>query len=271
MISGSSTIYLNDVALVGSEVKHWSAGSSSNLFEAGTFISVGTSTVAPGSSIPFFLQHSVTISGINFIYPYEITKGTIPPPYTGPLFSDDGVNGPGDILFENVTAIAPYVFWRQQGGNPSPTYGDIRFSNVDIYGILQVFDWSNVQDTVAFDNFQRNPSLCSGGFTQCSAALEAWTENNGTWLHVGGSGSSSTYQSAVGGLQASNLTVSAYRNGVVVDSNGHLDESLFGSTTVFDGVPTVLYVNSNGSITHTTFSGKVEYGGTGLCHRRYFS
>ena len=257
------TIRLQDVALVGAEIPHFSdAPAGSGIVEAGTTLSIGTSTVAPSTSQPVFtLGHSVTIRGLNIIYPYQIAQGLVSgaPVAAAATFTDDG-NGTSNILFDNVHVIGSYNFWVQNQG-PSPTYGNIRFSNTDIYAIRTVFDWSNVQETVVFSNVLFNPSLCNGGSGGCSDALKNWTADNGTWLHIGGGTGSTGYKSAVGGLQASNLTVASYKVGVLVDSNGHLDESIFGPTSTFDGVPYVLYVNSNGSITHTIFSGKAEFNG----------
>jgi len=255
---GDSSITLSNVALVGAEVAHNST--SSTITPPGTTISIGSSSTAPyggmtgtsGTFVPFLLKQSVTIRGINFIYPGE-QNSTLSAPISYPsLFSDDGSDQVSNILFDNVHVIAAYAFWNQTSA--APTYGNIRFVSTDVYGINNVFEWSNVQETVTFNNFLSNPSMCEG---TCSAAVIDYTETTGVWFHViGGSGKS------VSGLQASNLSVVAYRYGVLVDTNGILNESMFGSATVFDTVPTVLYVNSNGSITHTVFSGKAEYAAT---------
>ncbi len=255
VVSGNSTLVLNHVALVGSDVPHWSDAPTPT--QSGSFISIGTKTTPPGNSGPFFLGTAVTLQGLNFIYPYQIASSTpVPSPA---LFGDTG-NGAGNILFDNVHVIAAYYFWTQQGGSPSAAYGNIRFVNTDIYAVNTVFTWAHVAESVTFDNFISNPSLCSAAQAQCSTALENWTADHGTWLHVIGAGSSGSNES-VGGLQAENLTISGYHTGILVDSNGHLEESLFGASTVFDGVPDVLYVNSNGSITHTSFKSHLQFSG----------
>jgi len=261
--AGDPAIVLNNVALVGAETPHNSIicvynpmtcpqGNNIN----GTVLSIGKGIAQAQQTVPFILQQGVTIRGINFIYPSEFLPNTSVSPYPA-LFSDDGTHQVSNILFENVHVIAAYAFWYQQGA--SVPYGNIRFVNSDVYGIKYVFNWSNVAESVTFDNFDSNPSLC---LNSCAPAAISYTEASGVWFHVTG-GSHGGNPTDVAGLQASNLTVAGYSVGVLVDSNGHLDESLFGPTTVFDTVPTVLSVNSNGSITHTVFSGKAEFGGSG--------
>lgn len=257
----NGTITLQNVSLVGAEIPHFSdAPAGSGIFEAGTTLSIGTAATAPSTSnAAFVLGHSVTFKGLNIIYPYQISHGLVAgsPVPAAPTITDN-LAGTSNILFENVHVVGAYDFWIQNQG-PSPTYGNIRFVNSDVYAIRKVFDWSNVQETVSFSNFISNPSLCNGGSGGCSDALKNWTSDNGIWFHVGGGTGSTGYRSAVGRIVASNLTVASYRIGVLVDSDGHLDETVFGPTAIFDGVPQVLYVNSNGSITHTRFSGKAEF------------
>jgi hypothetical protein len=260
-------ITLSNVALVGAEVPHDSESPPTPPTTAGTMISVGTTAKPPFNGqtgrIPFNLLRSVTIRGLNFVYPTELASTGSPGPLPA-LFSDDGMvnDQVSNILFENVHVIGAYVFWQQS--NVNPTYGNIRFVNMDVYAIYSAFIWANVQETVTFDNFDSNPSLC----ISCSPGLLAWTNDNGIWFYVIG-GTHSGQPTSVAGLQATNLTVSAYKYGVIVENNGMLDESMFGPTTVFDRVPYVLYVNNMGSITHTVFSGKSEFGGTSLSNTAY--
>lgn len=251
-LSGNSSIQLNDIALIGTEVAYFSESNKNN-FEGGTILTVGTQSIAPGAAVPFFIGHSVTIRGLSIIYPYTIFNATSPQTNEPPLFSDNGQNGggSGNVLIENVHVVAPNIFWQQSG--TAPTYGNIRFNNVDVYAVSQVFVLSNIQEVWAMNNFLSNPSLCSAGGFACNPQLTAWTGNNAIWLHVVGSPAH-----AAVGMAATNVTVSYYRTGILIDSDGQMDEAVFGPTSVWDGVPTVLYVNSNGSITHTVFSGKYQ-------------
>jgi hypothetical protein len=249
VIFGDTTINLDNVSLIGAEGQHFSqSGKGSQL--GGTFISVGRSDRAPGAAVPFYLNRSVTIRGINFIYPYTIYNATAPRTSEPPLFSDNGSQGSGNILLENVSAVAPNIFWMQSGGHP--TYGDIRMNNLDVYAVSEVFRFSNIQEYTVVSNFASNSSMCGASGQACNQQLKDWTTNNGIWLHVVGSGG------PCAGMAATNLTVSAYRTGILIDSDGQMDESVFGPTTVWDRVPTVLYVNNNGSITHSVFSGKYQ-------------
>ena len=274
VISGARpSIALNNVALLGAQVPHFSDAASANPFEAGSVLSIGTADAAPGANVPFRLGHSVTIRGMNFVYPFQIAQGLpsgspVPAP---PLFSDVGGYEPTEnVLFEDVHVVAAYEFWSQSTGSPkTPTYGNIRFSNTDIYAIARVFDWANVKETVTFNNVISNSSLCHGGDQGCSPALKNWTADNGVWLRVKGGLDTVGKPVSVGGILASNLTVAGYKTGILVEDNGHLDESTFGPTTVFDGVPFVLYVNRNGSVTHSAFSGRVEFGGRSRSGKAY--
>lgn len=272
-ISGTSTIDLNEIALIGSEVPHYSDGSAgAGIFKAGTVLSVGKLNVSPGMAIPFRFGHSVTLRGINFIYPYQIAKGIVngAPISAPPLFSDTkAYGGIGNILLDNVHVVGAYDFWVQDRAGFAATYGNIRFDNTDVYAINTVFTLSNVQESMTFSNFLSNPSLCNGGSGGCSDATKNWTSDNGTWMRIVGAIGSTGYKSAVAGIQASNLTVASYKSGIVIEDNGHLDETLFGPTSVFDGVPRVLFVGANGSITHTSFSSKVQFGGRSRSGKPY--
>ncbi len=257
----NGTVNLQDVALVGAEVPHFSdAGSGPAAVEAGTVLSIGTATIAPSSTNPTFrITHSVTFRGLNIIYPYQIAKGLVSgsPVPAGPTITDNGTEV-SNVVFDNVHVIGAYDFWTQSG--TAPVYGNVKFNNSDIYAIRFVFSWSNVQETVTLNNVIFNPSLCGGGPVACSSALKNWTADNGVWFHVIGGVDYANRNTAVEGIIASNTTVIGYKVGVLIDSNGHLDESLFGPTTVFE-TPYVLSVNSNGSISATVFSGKTEFSG----------
>jgi len=60
-------ISLQNVTLVGAEVPHFSdAPAGGGIFEAGTTLSIGTTTMAPSTSVSaFVLGHSVTLKGLN--------------------------------------------------------------------------------------------------------------------------------------------------------------------------------------------------------------
>ena len=267
-VSGYKNILVGNVTLVGAGSPHNSQESRGNLGEVGTTILIGLPGTKPGPKVPFQLGHSFTIRGINFEYPWTIYNVQGAPPADPALFSDDGEHGSGDALFEDVTVVAPYIFWQQSQGlhGLAPTYGNIKFTNMNVYATFEVFEWNNVQEQVVLDNWLSNPSICGGGTdTTCYTKLKDWTAVNGRWLHVVGTGSQAQGRPSVG-MATSNTVITSYGIGVLIDSNGQLDESIFGPTTVWDGVPTILDIEpptmmvGGGSITHTTFNGKSQNG-----------
>lgn len=211
----------------------------------------------------------------------EATSGLIsgaapPPPFIPvaypPLFESNGsLNGGGldnDELSDN-TVINGYDFLVQcmGAGNPVPSCqgadrgGDLRFANDRIYAVHRVFTLNNIGEAMALTNFQSAASI----FTQSPAGsgiagnLVAWTQGNGSWLRVFGSGTATACDTAhtVAGIAAGGITVADYHRLIHV-AGGNLDQA-----TIDDGslsrVASPLVVDNSGTIEHTRFGNGLRY------------
>lgn len=220
-VTGNATRVLQNCALVGSDIP---AGST-------TTASLGSVIEPTSTSVsPFILGSDISVKGVNFYYPGQITGTTHYPA----LFTDAG---PGSsvahAVFTDTTIVNAYDGFVQTSGS---NWSDFKFTNSTMYAVDRLFKVGTTGDSWAFSNmrFTFGPwiNVCGAG-AACNAtvnsAIYAADLVNAIFEVIAGSGMTFVMATTVD---------FGWRYGILVDSGGVLGASTID--VAWDGTGTIV-------------------------------
>lgn len=252
LLAGASTVTLNHCAMYGTGA----TGGDSTGFPYGTTVSLISTTVKP-----FIIEAGVTIYGINFYWPNNVTPaGNVPIVYP-PLFSDGG-SGPTQFNHDVIDNIAILNAYDGMSTTTGLSSGDVKISNSTLWAYHNLFTINATGDSWALANNRYTPgpvlNVCNFS-VNCEATINTGIAQNAVFHIATGSDV---------GIMSIGGAAFGWRYFILVDAGAILAQSSFEGTA-FDGIATLVDSSSGGSYPiQNTFGGRMttcsthNYGGS---------